>query len=293
MGTALVQEQYLFGIDLDGTLLSPRGKVTDRTRAAIEAVVAAGHKVCFATGRNYTEAELVFEAVGHRDLVTLVSGAIVADARTGEWLVRSAMHPSLAIELCTVIERMGFAAVAFEDRRATGVDYLVSEDRAIHESLNIWLELSGQRVVRKPALAKLDHQHTLRVSTVSTYEEADAIRRVIEKEFGDRIYVHGVRVVSDGAEILEMFDPAVNKWQGLMWVANKHGIPQERIIAIGDDTNDLPMLKNAALGCAMGQARDEVKQVADRVIGSNAVDGLAVFLEEWLAQQDKLGPALV
>ena len=289
MSTAVVQEQYLFGIDLDGTLLSPRGKVTDRTRAAIQAVVAAGHKVCFATGRNYTEAELVFEAVGHRDLVTLVSGAIVADARTGEWLVRSAMHPSLAIELCATIERMGFAAVAFEDRRATGVDYLVSQDRAIHQSLNVWLELSGQRVERKPALAKLDHQHTLRVSTVSTYEEADAIRRVIEKEFGDRVYVHGVRVVSDGAEILEMFDPAVNKWQGLLWVAGKHGIPQERIIAIGDDTNDLPMLKNASLGCAMGQARDEVKQAADRVIGSNAVDGLAVFLEEWLATK----PALV
>lgn len=284
MQTAPVK-QYMFGIDLDGTLLSPKGKVTDRTRAAVQSVLAAGHKVCFATGRNIIEADLVFEAVGHRDLVVLVSGAVVADVRTGEWLVRSAMSPALAIDLCGAIERLGFAAVAFEDRRATGLDYLVSQGRTLHKSLNVWLEISGQRVKSLPSLATLDHLHTLRVSTVSEFAEADSIRAAITAEFGSRVYVHSVRVVSDGAEILEMFDPLVNKWQGLLWVANRHGIDPGRIIAIGDDTNDLPMIRSAPLGVAMGQARQEVKDAADYVTASNAEDGLAQFLEQWLTKQ--------
>ena len=48
--------------------------------------------------------------------------------------------------------------------------------------------------------------------------------------------------------------------------------------------NDLPMLTQAGLGVAMGNARDEVKQAARRVIGSNRDDGLAIFLEELVAQ---------
>jgi hydroxymethylpyrimidine pyrophosphatase-like HAD family hydrolase len=81
-------------------------------------------------------------------------------------------------------------------------------------------------------------------------------------------------------EVLEVFDPAVNKWEGVKLVAERHGITQDQIIAIGDDVNDLPMIEQAGLGVAMGNARPEVLAVAKRVIGSNADEGLAEFLEE-------------
>ena len=54
----------------------------------------------------------------------------------------------------------------------------------------------------------------------------------------------------------------------------------EEIIAVGDDVNDLPMLKHAGLGVAMGNAKPEAIAVADRVINRNDADGLAEFLEE-------------
>jgi hydroxymethylpyrimidine pyrophosphatase-like HAD family hydrolase len=81
-------------------------------------------------------------------------------------------------------------------------------------------------------------------------------------------------------EVLEVFDPAVNKWEGILHVARRHGIEAEQIIAVGDDVNDIPMLRNAGLGVAMGNARPEALAVAKRVIGPNTEDGLAVFLEE-------------
>ena len=57
-------------------------------------------------------------------------------------------------------------------------------------------------------------------------------------------------------------------------------IRPEQIIAVGDDVNDVPMLRQAGLGVAMGNARPEALAVAERVIGSNRDDGLADFLEE-------------
>ena len=89
-----------------------------------------------------------------------------------------------------------------------------------------------------------------------------------------------------GVDVLEVFDPAVNKWQGLLHVANAHGIDPADIIAIGDDVNDLPMIRNAGLGVAMGNARLEVQQAAMRVIGRNDEDGLARFLEELVIKHE-------
>jgi hypothetical protein len=76
----------------------------------------------------------------------------------------------------------------------------------------------------------------------------------------------------------------VNKWEGILHVARRHEILPQQIIAIGDDVNDLPMLKQAGLGVAMGNAKADVKAAAKRVIRSNAQEGLAEFLEELVRQ---------
>ncbi len=277
-----VGTQYLFGIDLDGTLLAPRGELRARTTAAVHAVLAAGHRVAFATGRNYVEAKMVFDEVRHHETAVLVSGAVVCDTKTGKWLHRSTMSPTLASELCSVIESVGIAAVAMVDRHETGIDYLISQGREVHESLSKWIGLTGQVVERRPQLGKQDHAHTLRVSTVTNFAVAAEIRTAVNQAFGKRAYLHGIIVPEDAVEILEMFDPHVNKWQGLKRVADMYGIGHDRIITIGDDTNDLPMIRHAKLGVAMGNGRAELKAAANLVIGRNVDDGLAEFLEQWL-----------
>jgi len=96
------------------------------------------------------------------------------------------------------------------------------------------------------------------------------------------VFYHCIRIPGTRLELLETFDPSVNKWEGILQVARRHEIRPEQIIAIGDDLNDLHMIREAGLGVAMGNARDEVKAIAHRVIGTNEDDGLAVFLEELL-----------
>jgi hydroxymethylpyrimidine pyrophosphatase-like HAD family hydrolase len=102
--------------------------------------------------------------------------------------------------------------------------------------------------------------------------------------FGERVFVQRLFVPTAQVDVLEIFDPAVNKWEGILHVARRHEVEPTQIIAIGDDVNDLPMLTQAGLGVAMGNARDEIKAAAKKVIGHNRDDGLAAFLEELVAQ---------
>jgi Cof subfamily protein (haloacid dehalogenase superfamily) len=290
-GQRLGHRYRMIAIDLDGTLLSPRGKVTDRTKAAIHRALQAGLLICFATGRNWTESEGVLEAVGHYDTAVFVGGAMVVDTKRRVVLHRKLMEPHLAAEVCAFFENHGHAALALQDTGTTGVDYLISEQLPLEASAEIWMKVAVKVVHRVPNLGSYQHDHTLRVGIVAKASETPKLASELTKLFKDRIVYHSIPVMAFGVDVLEVFGPAVNKWQGLLHVAAAHKINPADIIAIGDDVNDLPMIKNAGLGVAMGNARPEVQAAAKRVIGRNDQDGLARFLEE-LVIKHKVEPLL-
>ena len=90
-------------------------------------------------------------------------------------------------------------------------------------------------------------------------------RREMQARFGEASVCHNLFVPAYDVEVMEVFDPEVNKWQGVLHVARHHGIEPGTIVAVGDDVNDIPMLANAALGVAMGNARPEVRRRRARI----------------------------
>src|SRR5918998_2652241 len=113
----------MIAIDLDGTLLSPAGKVTPRAKEAVHKALGAGLLVCFATGRNWTESKTVLDAVAHYGTAVFVGGAMVVDTEKRVTLHRTMMQPDLAREVCAFLEAEGHAACAVQDTWAAGVDY--------------------------------------------------------------------------------------------------------------------------------------------------------------------------
>jgi HAD superfamily hydrolase (TIGR01484 family) len=148
------------------------------------------------------------------------------------------------------------------------------------------MKVARATVRRVPNLGSYSHEHTIRIGIVALPDETAKLVTELRELFGSRIICHSMAVMAYGVDVLEVFDPGVNKWQGILHVANAHGIDPAQIIAIGDDVNDIPMISQAGLGVAMGNAKDEVKAVAGRVIGRNDEDGLAVFLEELVNEHE-------
>ena len=82
--------------------------------------------------------------------------------------------------------------------------------------------------------------------------------------------------------MIELVKRGLNKAVGLKKVADSLNIPQSRIIAFGDEDNDLEMLEFAGTGVAMGNGIHSIHTVANEITASNNDDGIALFLEEKL-----------
>lgn len=273
-------------LDLDGTLLSPAGEVTPRIKAAIHRALRAGLLVCFATGRNWTESRDILEALEHYPTAVFVGGAVVMDTHHRATLHRTLVGPELARQICTFLEQAGHAALALQDQGPAGVDYLVSGRAELNDATRAWMSITQARLHQVPSSADHPHEHTIRLGICAEPAEVRRIKAGLEAQFGSRVFCQNLMVQAYGVEVLEIFDPAVNKWEGVLHLARRHGIDPQQIVAVGDDVNDLPMIRSAGLGVAMGNAREGVKAVAKRVIGSNLEEGLAKFLEELVEQHE-------
>lgn len=274
----------LIAIDLDGTLLSPTGHVTPRTRAAVHHAVEAGILVCFATGRSWRESRRILDEVGHLHHAVFVTGALVIDTKESITLHRRMMGAELAREAVKFFEKRGQVVLALQDSQQAGVDYLVSGGGDLNPETRKWLKMTETIVQRRVDLATAGHEHTLRVSIVADGNDVHKCHLELQEEFGGRAVCQMLVVPSSGMRVLEVFEPTVNKWDGVLEVARRHGIEPQQIVAVGDDVNDLPMIRQAGLGVAMGNAPEHVRGAAKRVIGHNAQDGLAALIEELVAR---------
>ncbi len=274
----------MIAIDLDGTLLSPDGQVSERTKFAVRRVLDAGLLVCFATGRSWTESRLVLDAIEHYPTAVFSGGAMVVDTHQQVVLHQMKMEPALAAAVSSVMESAGHAPLALQDVSAADVDYLIGQVVEMHADSKAWLKTMNNRFATVPSMALHSHEHTVRVGTVGSMDEMAELQQRLVSIFGDRILCHSLEIPSKSIAVLEVFDPAVNKWQGILLAAERHGVSADQIIAIGDDMNDLPMIENAGLGVAMGNARPEVLAIADLIVGSNADDGLAELLDQLVDQ---------
>ena len=272
----------MIAFDLDGTLLSADGTISTRTVTALRRAAAAGYLVSIATGRNFTESRVIVKRIGDLRDCVFVGGAMVIDASSEKTLHRTVMHSELAADICRLFESLGHAALALQDTCETGLDYLITGDIPIATGTRNWLRTLKMEVKYLPSLATYNHRHTLRVGICGTAEQAATVMPVLQRHFGDRTMMHSLHVPGMDCEVLEVFDPAVNKWEGVQFIARRHHIEPRQIIALGDDHNDIPMIKHSGLGIAMSNARPGLKAVAKRIIGRNTEDGVAVFLDQLL-----------
>ena len=109
-----------------------------------------------------------------------------------------------------------------------------------------------------------------------------ALRDTAMAAFGTRARLNVLANKNYQGSILEILHPDVSKWYALRQFAAQEGIAPEEIIAVGDDHNDVEMLRHVGLGIAMGNAVEAVQKAADYVTESNAEDGLALALDHFV-----------
>ena len=260
--------------DVDGTLLDPDERITRRTREAVAAAVAAGVQFVLATGRPPRWIPPVVEALGFAPMAVCANGAVIYDAATDRVISARTLPVDVLTELAEIAVRVvpgaGLAAERVgRSAHDTATPQFVSAPGYEHAWLNPDnTEVSYQDLLSAPAVKLL-----VRKPGTPSSELAAALARHVGV-LGDITYS-----TNDG--LIEISAIGISKAVGLDEVARPLEISAEDVVAFGDMPNDVPMLRWAGHGVAMGNAHPDAIAAANEVTAANSDDGLARVLERW------------
>ena len=265
--------------DIDGTFITPTGRVTPRLRDTVVRAVRSGAKFALATGRPHRWLMPVLDQLPIAPTCVCANGAVVYDP-VKDTVVRSF---ELAPEtMQRVVDAVGKALAPHGLQHGFGVERVGQSALDPEEDCflitpeynrDAWDSSFGigtaAEIVAEPA-AKL----LVRCPQLRSAELFDLVAPPIEPEDAHLTY-------SMDEGLIELSHPGVNKATGASVLAASYGIDASQVIAFGDMPNDLELLAWAGMGVAMGNAAPALLDAADYTTATNSEDGVAQVLEHW------------
>ncbi len=259
----------LLAVDLDGTLLDPTGVAHERDVRALRVAINAGVTVSIITGRLYSGTRATAELIGLRGPVGCADGSHVVRAHDHETLLHHAIR--------------GKHASAMRDSLMThgAAGFLFARDTIVHDPSGDmflpYVRTWSNDIRRAESLAAHElwmHDDGLTaVVAVGTGEQISRTFEQIGKELGDAAQVAMFQIRRVPGMWGLVARGGGTKGSALQWIADHHGIDREQTACVGDWLNDIPMMQAAARAYAMGQAPDEVKKNATRVLTETCETG--------------------
>jgi Cof subfamily protein (haloacid dehalogenase superfamily) len=264
----------LIASDVDGTLLDDDEMVTPRTRAAVHAAVAGGVHFVLATGRPPRWVPQIADALGFAPMSVCANGAVLYDSANDRIVAARTLSTELLTELAELATRLiPGAGLAVERVGRTAHDAATPQFVSSPGYEHAWLnpdntEVSLEDLLSAPAIKLLIRKPGAR--------SGDMVAALT-----NHVGIQADITYSTNNGLVEVLPLGISKATGVEEVAGPLGIAAADVVAFGDMPNDLPMIRWAGLGVAMGNAHPEVLAAADEVTAPNTDDGLARVLERW------------
>jgi hypothetical protein len=271
----------LLAIDVDGTLVNSRDELTAPTREALGRAAAAGVRVVLATGRRYSRTLPLVEQLELDSPLITASGALVKRPSDHATLYRAEFDRDLLCRVLQLVAGAGFDAVLYGDTFHQGYDFYCARAEVGQAELAEYFALNPGCHHVWPQMTRDPPAGIFAGFAMGSREQMLALHELLEARLPGALYTHVLRSPRYRGYMCEIAPQGVTKWAGVLRLAEGWGIRADEICAAGDDVNDLPMIAEAGLGIAMGNAQDEVKAAADRIAPSHDDDGL-VQVVDWL-----------
>lgn len=275
----------ILALDLDGTLLDPYGELTKAVRDAVAAARRRGLLVILCTGRRFRTALPWARELDLSGAIVVNNGALIKDIDSGDTLQHSYLPGDQFPEVIRCIRRRGTPLV-YVDRYHERIDLITERRRDVHPFQREYLADNEAYIQTVDDLHEQTRPDVIMVSTMADESTLRSLRDEAEVDLESRVQTHILINKNYRGGILEFLSPASGKWPALAALAAQQGIETQEIIAVGDDTNDIEMIREAGLGIAMGNSGPEVQAAADQVVRSNAEGGVVDAIERalWLTE---------
>lgn len=267
-------------VDLDGTLLNSEKRVSEENRRALLEAMARGIHVSVITGRSYVSAINYVKELALRVPVAFQNGALIYDFGAERELFKSILPASKALYLVKLAKEYSVFPIVYEDFYRIPDMVIDGKYKGAHLR---YLEANSWRLKRVPDLLKYLERFD-EVAEVAMVGDRSAIS-LLSKGLDDGISVVENAVV-DGEAFVEFFGPNSTKAHALSVLSKYFEISPESVAFIGDNLNDVSLMRRVGMPIAMGNAVEEVKAIARWVTSTNDEDGVAKAVKFLMGDDD-------
>ena len=283
----------LVAIDLDGTMLNKYGIITEKTKEIISKVQEKNVEVMIASGRAITSVKRFSKEINSNKYFISGNGAITYDIRNDKILYENILKKSKALQIIKICEENSIYYNIYTENGiiAKNLNYNTlyyykdnltkpDENRThinLVEDIYNYIDEKDEKILK---IMICDEHKSVFNAIVRRLKEISEIEVLEVSHMSRKIIKQGTEEIALEYFYTEVSAKDVDKWNALEEVIKLMNISKEEVITIGDNANDVKMIKNAGLGIAMGESAPYVKKCADKITLNNDEDGVAVALKE-------------
>lgn len=252
-------------LDLDGTLLDDNKVISEENKEAIKYVREKGGLVCLASGRPMDSTKQFWNIAKPSRYMIYSNGAGIYDYYENKNIFLTSIEKIFCIELYNYSIQNNLC-IRFDTtmgRFISDEKYTIDSDRVFYDFENFI------------------NNDILQISLISRKkEDIDNVVNYINKNLKEDIKIEQIFTTGKDDEYfaVNIVNPDASKGSAINKLCKFLKVDINDVIALGDGTNDISMLKMVGLGVAMGNARPEVKEVAKEVTTTNNDSGVAKVL---------------
>lgn len=287
----------LLALDLDGTLLDPRGEITEGNRSALAQARECGVHVALVTGRRFRDARPIALELGLDVPLIAHNGALTKHASTLETVAALPLPLPAARKALQLGRAAGADPLLSDDHEGLGLlvyDHLRGDNRAA-QGYVAWSKRihgdEGTEAVRqvKSLEEYLDHE-PVHLAFTGGCTEMQGLGDVLKRELPYEVKIFLTTYPKRDFALLDVVHPEASKGVGVAAAAAELNVSREEVMAIGDNLNDLEMLSYAGIGVVMRNAESSLHDIEGLyATTANDEDGVARAIERFILQAEIVG----
>ena len=266
-------KQKILVLDIDGTLTNSQKEITPKTKEALLEIQKQGHIVMLASGRptpgmlRYAK-ELELAAYG--GYLLSYNGGRIVNCKTGEIVYQQVLPRTIIPALYDFAKQNNCGLISYDG------DMVIS-GTGMDEYIELEARINGLPIKEVDDFVSYINYDVNKCLMTAPPAHAEKCMLLLQETFKDSLSIYRSEPF-----FIEVMPLNIDKAKTLDAMLKIVGLNREDTICCGDGYNDLTMISYAGVGVAMANAKDEVKDVADYVTGSNDEDGLVEVIEKFV-----------
>ncbi|MBR4110781.1 MAG: HAD family phosphatase [Clostridia bacterium] len=279
----------LIAIDIDGTLLNSKSELTERTIEVLKKASEKGIYIVLTSGRMSSVVNDFCKKIGADKYLIAENGASIVDMQNGEIIYKRYIPKNIVLDIVDICEENNIYYMVYTNKELIVKNLkhmaLFFYKQNYNPNARLETHIAGRSYIESleddfTKIMICDEDRSVYNSIVNKLNKIESIDVTTIPHVSTKVLNVGTEQTTISYIYADIAAKNTNKWSAIEVLMNMLDIKSEEVIAIGDNINDIQMIKNAGLGVVMSNGSPVVKEIAKEIAPSNDEDGVAYIVEK-------------